>query len=74
MAFAYCNLSLISELPAFAGLGNSQIGAEAAFINAGHTGSIEQWPKTLVLPGSVALIGARIFYQAGWNEYIIGSK
>lgn len=73
-AFAFCNLSLISELPAFAGQGNHQIAMQRAFINAAHTGAVEEWPHTLVLPGTIALIGSDAFAQAGWREYIIGSK
>ncbi len=73
-AFAFCNLSMISELPAFVGQGNGKISMESAFINAAHVGTIDEWPNTLVLSGSVAYIGSRIFSQAGWSNYIIGSK
>lgn len=73
-AFAFCNLSMISELPTFVGLGNNKIPMDSAFINAAHVGSIDEWPETLILSGSVAYIGNRIFSQAGWSEYIIGSK
>lgn len=73
-AFAFCNLSMISELPTFAGLGNNKIPMESAFINAAHVGPIDEWPNTLVLSGNIAYIGSRIFSQAGWSNYIIGSK
>lgn len=73
-AFAFCKLSLISELPTFTGLGNGKISMERAFINAAHVGPIDEWPNTLVLSGQIAYIGTRIFSQAGWSNYIIGSK
>ena len=65
---------MISELPTFAGLGNNKIPMESAFINAAHVGPIDEWPNTLVLSGNIAYIGSRIFSQAGWSNYIIGSK
>lgn len=74
LAFAFCNLSMISELPTFAGLGNNKIPMDSAFVNAAHVGPVDEWPNTLVLSGNIAYIGDRIFSQAGWSNYIIGSK